>query len=285
MSVHPRLEPLGAGVGLRREHFEDILRDRPPVRWFEVIPENFLERGGYVADRLRRIAQHYRMVAHGVSLSIGSTDPLDGEFLLRLRRFCDEVRSPWYSDHLCFTMVDHVNLNELIPLPFTREAARHVAGRVRQVRDVVERPLLLENVTYYMAVSRSQMSEAQFITEVLEQSDCGLLLDVSNVILNGRNHGFDPYEFVESIPLDRVGQLHLAGFEEHGEILLDTHARPVDGATWALFRHVIARIGPSSPLVEWDVQLPSLARLLQEADLAQRCMDEVCGAPDAAATG
>lgn len=273
-----RFPPLGAGIGLRRQHFKDILERRPPVRWFEVIPENFINRGGYCADSLRRIQEHYTLIAHGVSLSIGSTDPLDMDHLRRLKQFCDDCGSPFFSDHLCFTMVDHVNLNDLIPLPFTDEAVQNVVSRVRVVQDVLERPMLLENVTYYAAPSRSQMTEAEFITAILEQADCGLLLDVSNVVLNAINHRFDPEVFLDSIPLHRVGVLHLAGFEKHGDIMLDTHARPVSDETWALFRSVIRRIGPSSPLIEWDAEIPSLDRLLQEADMAQRYMDELCTA-------
>lgn len=269
---------LGAGIGLRRQHFRDIIDRRPPVRWFEVIPENFIGRGGFCADSLRRISEQYRIVGHGVSLSIGSTDPLDMELLREVRTFCDAVNSPWYSDHLCFTMVDHVNLNDLIPLPFTEEAVHHVAARVKVVQDILERPFLLENVTYYAAPSRSQMSEAQFITAILEEADCGLLLDVSNVLLNSINQEYDAEAFLDSIPMWRVGQLHLAGFEKDGDILLDTHARPVAEETWALYRHVLERIGPTPALIEWDSEIPSIDRLLQEADMAQRLMDEVCPA-------
>ncbi|HMQ14545.1 MAG TPA: DUF692 domain-containing protein [Phycisphaerae bacterium] len=278
------LEPLGAGVGLRREHYREIIERRPAVRWFEVIPENYLNRGGFVTDWLRRIGEHYRLIAHGVSLSIGSSDPLDMEHLRAVKRFCDEIGSPWFSDHLCFTMVDHVNLNDLIPLPFTDEAVRHVVARVKVVQEVLERPLLLENVTYYMAPSRSEMSEAEFISRIAEEADCGLLLDVSNVVLNSRNQDYDAVAFLDSLPLHRVGVLHLAGFEPFDGVWLDSHARPVDPQTWTLFREVIRRIGPTSPLVEWDADIPSLDHLLHEADLAQRIMDETAaerGAPAA----
>lgn len=270
------LQALGAGIGLRREHFDDIIKTNPPVRWFEVIPENFINRGGYVADCLRKISEKYKLVAHSISVSIGSTDPFDMDHLKRLRAFCDTYDSPWFSDHLCFTMVDHVNLNDLIPLPFTRDAINNVVERVKIVQDVMERPFLLENVTYYMAVSKSRMTEAEFITSILEEANCGLLLDVSNVVLNAKMHEYDPIEFLDSIPLERVGQLHLAGFEEKGDVLLDTHGKPVSDETWDLFRAVIERIGPSSPLVEWDVAIPTLERLMREADMAQTLMDEVC---------
>jgi uncharacterized protein (UPF0276 family) len=279
------LPSLGAGIGLRRQHFTEIIEREPPVRWFEVIPENFIGRGGFCADSLRKIAEHYPLVAHGVSLSIGSTDPLDMAHVGRLKRFCDEYKSPWFGDHLCFTMVDHVNLNDLIPLPFTEEAVHHVAARARIVQEVLERPFLLENVTYYMTPSRLRMTESQFITAILEEADCGLLLDVSNILLNSKNHGFDPVEFLDAIPLNRVGQVHLAGFEKQGDILLDTHGRPVDDETWALYRRVLERIGPTSALVEWDAEIPSLDRLIQEANLAQSLMDEVAVSAAATAGG
>jgi uncharacterized protein len=272
------LKAHGAGIGLRRPHFSEIIARQPTVGWFEVIPENFLGRGGYCADTLRKIAAHYRLIAHGVSLSIGSTDPLDLDHVRRLRDFCDTIHSPWFSDHLCFTMVDHVNLDDLIPLPFTPETVQHVAERVKIARDILERPLLLENVTYYMAPSRSQMSEAEFISDVLETADCGLLLDVSNVLLNSKNHGYDPLRFIDALPLERVGQLHLAGYEPHGGVLLDTHARPVSPETWDLYRAVLERIGPTSVLIEWDADIPPLPRLVREAKVAQRLMDEVTAA-------
>ncbi len=269
------LTPLGAGIGLRRQHFPDIINQQPQVNWFEVIPENYLGRGGFVTDALRRIAERYTLVGHGVSLSIGSTDPLNMTLLKEVKEFCDTCRCSWYSDHLCFTMVDHVNLNDLIPLPFTQEAVKHVAQRVKIVQEVLERPFLLENVTYYMQIAKSQMTEPEFISAVLEEADCGLMLDVSNVILNASNHDFDPIGFLDSIPLHRVGQLHLGGFEKHGGILLDTHAKPVAEETWALYQEVLERIGPTSALIEWDFEIPSLARLLQEAGMAQKLMDDI----------
>lgn len=270
------LPALGAGIGLRSEHYDEIRESRPDVGWFEVIPENFVGRGGYVAKALRDIASTYKCVGHGVGLSIGSTDPLDREHLAGLKEVLDLMDSPWYSDHLCFTMVDHVNLNDLIPLPFTDEAIHHVAERAKIVQDILERPLLLENVTYYAAPSRSQMSEAEFITRLLEAGNCGLLLDVTNVCLNAQNQHYDAIEFIDSIPLQRVAQLHLAGYEEHAHVKLDTHSQPVSEDTWALYRAVLERTGPTSALVEWDVEVPSLERLLDEQREAQRLMDEVC---------
>lgn len=269
------LEPLGAGIGLRTDHYDAILDDKPAVRWFEVIPENYIGRGGYMRRSLAQVAERYRLVAHGVGLSIGSTDPLDMDHLASIKAFCDEIDSPWFSDHLCFTMVDHVNLNDLIPLPFTEEAIKHVAARVKQVQEMLERPFLLENVTYYMAPATDEMTEAEFLTALLGEADCGLLLDVANVVLNAKNHGaYTPEQFFDAIPMHRVGQMHLAGHEAYGDVLLDTHAAPVNEETWAAFRAAVKRTGPTSVLIERDNEIPPLADLLAEADEAQRHMDE-----------
>lgn len=269
------LPSLGAGAGLRHEHLRQILDSLPPFSWFEIITENFLDIGGISREALLEIRDKYPIIAHGVCLSIGSTDALDLDYLKRLRRFLDEFRIPWASDHLCFTMVDHTNLNDLIPLPFTEEAVEHVSGRLRQVQEILERPFLVENVTRYMTVSDRQMSESEFISEVLTRSGCGLLLDVTNVFLNSKMHNFDPYQFLRSIPLDRVGQIHLAGWDaEDDRIIIDSHDAPVPAPVWDLFREAIRLIGPTSVLIEWDNELPPVTRLLEETEIAERVMRE-----------
>lgn len=272
------LPALGAGLGLRHEHFEEILEQQPPVRWFEIITEDFFEYGGYAREMLERIRAQYRIIPHGVCLSIGSTDPLDLDYLKRLKTFLDLLDPPWTSDHLCFTMVDHTNLNELIPLPFTKESADNVAERARRVQDYLERPLLLENVTRYITVSQREMNESEFINTVLDKGDCGLLLDITNVHLNAAFHGFDPLEFIQSLPLNRVGQVHLAGWEPDANgLVLDSHDAPVPPEVWQLFRATLDLMGPTSALIEWDNQLPPLSRLLEESVTAERLMREVCG--------
>ncbi len=269
------LTPFGGGAGLRGEHFEEILSRRPPFRWFEIITENFMDFGGYLLESLEEIRKHYRIMPHGVCLSIGSTDPLDLDFLKRLKVFLDRFDAPWYSDHLCFTMVDHTNLNELIPLPFTRESANNVIERVKVVQNVLERPFLVENVTRYITVSDREMGEAEWIATILEGADCGLLLDVTNVQLNSIFHGYDPLEFIKSLPLGRVGQMHLAGWQtEDGEII-DSHDAPVPPEVWELFKKTIALTGPTSVLVEWDKDLPSVDRLLEEAEMADEVMKQI----------
>ncbi len=274
----PQLPALGAGVGLRSDYFDEILDRQPPVRWFEVIPENFLHRGGRLRRVLSQLAERYRLVAHGVGLSIGSTDPLDLDHVRALRAFCDDIQSPWFSDHLCFTVVDHVNLNELMPLPFTRETVKHLTPRIHKVQEELARPFLLENVTYYAAPARDEMTEAQFISEIIEATGCGLLLDVANVVLNARNHaGYSPTDFFDAIPMHRVGQMHLAGHEPYMGVMLDTHAAPVSDETWEAFRQAVLRTGPTSVLIERDAQLPTLDALVEEAEHAQRIMEEAMG--------
>lgn len=269
------LPALGGGAGLRHSHFSDIIEKRPPFKWFEIINEDFVNYGGSVREKLQEIRRHYPIIGHSVCISIGSTDPLNMEFLAQLKLFLDQIESPWTSDHLCFTMVDHTNLNELIPLPFTDEAVQNVADRVRIVQDVLERPFLLENVTRYVTVSDREMSEVEFISQILERADCGLLLDVTNVYLNAQFHKFDPEEFIRQLPLARIGQMHLSGFEvdENGEYI-DSHDAPVPEAVWDLFRTTIKLTGPSSVLIEWDKSLPEVEVLLAEAEAADARMQE-----------
>lgn len=270
------LKALGGGAGLRHKHFQEILDKNPPFNWFEVISEDFMGYGGHEKEVLQEIRSRYPIIGHGVCMSLGSTDPLDMEYLRNLRAFLDEIDSPWTSDHLCYTMIDHTNLNELIPVPFTQEAVDNIASRLKVIQDTLERPFLVENVTRYITVSDREMSELEFICKVLEEGDCGLLLDVTNVHLNAEYHGYDAYEFISSLPLERIGQMHLAGSEpgEDGEII-DSHDAPVPPEVWELFKHTIALTGPSSVLVEWDNHLPPVETLLEETQIADRTMAEV----------
>ncbi|MFN8390039.1 MAG: DUF692 domain-containing protein [Bdellovibrionota bacterium] len=274
------LPALGGGAGLRNEHFEEILETRPPFNWFEVISENVMGFGGWVREAFQEIRKQYRIIPHGVCMSIGSTDPLNLTYLKNLRAFCDELDAPWTSDHLCFTMVDHTNLNELIPLPFTKECAENIIDRVKKVQDLLGRPFLLENVTRYLTISDREMSESEFISTIAEKADCGILLDVTNVHLNSLFHGYDAYEFIRSLPLDRVGQMHLAGWESDDGQIIDSHDAPVPPEVWELFRKTLELTGPSSVLVEWDAQLPNVQRLLEETVMADRLIEEVCGRPE-----
>jgi uncharacterized protein (UPF0276 family) len=270
------LKSYGAGAGLRFEHFAEILEKKPAFNWFEVIAEDFMKIGGKSRKSFDLIKEQYQIISHGVCMAIGSTDPLDMDYLKTLKEFADEVKSPWLSDHLAFTMVDHTNLVDLIPLPFTKEAVNHIAERVRIVQDYMEKPFLLENVTRYITVSDREMPENEFLTGILEKANCGLLLDVTNVYLNGQFHKYDPYEFICSLPYERVGQIHLAGWEPDTDgSVIDSHDAPVPPEVWDLFKKVIALTGPTSVLIEWDNSLPPVEQLLQEAQTADKLMAEV----------
>lgn len=260
---------------MRHSHMEEIVETKPTCHWFEIIAEAFAFVGGRDAELLSQIQKDYPVVAHGVGLSVGSTDPLNFSYLKGLKAFLDRINSPWYSDHLCFTMVDHININELVPLPFTKEAARNCIDRIRIIQNYLERPFLIENVTRYMTVSDSEMSETEFINIILDQADCGLLLDVTNVYLNSQIHHFDPIQFIKSLPLRRVGQMHLAGWESRvdGEIL-DSHDGPIPMEVYDLFAETIKLVGPSSVVVEWDRKLPPLSMLVAEARVVDEIMSD-----------
>ena len=277
------LKAYGGGVGLRHAHFKDIIEKKPELNWFEIINEDFMNRGGWEREALREIRKHYPIIGHGVCLSIGSTDPLDLEYLADLKKFLHEIKSPWTSDHLCFTMVDHTNLNDLIPVPFTDEAVKNIVERVRVVKDVLELPFMLENVTRYITVSDREMSESAFINRILDEADCGLLLDVTNVYLNSRYHKFDPFDFIQSLPLERVGQYHLSGFqiEEDGSYI-DSHDAEVPDEVWELFEKTIQLTGPSSVLVEWDKSLPPIEDLVKEAKKIDQHVKNALGSLKAA---
>lgn len=270
----PYVPCLGVGVGLRRAHHEHILAQRPEVPWFEVLTENYLNRGGLIRRDLLEIASRYTMVTHGVAMSVGSTDPLNWEHLARVKQLNRDINAQWTSEHLCFSTVNHANLSGLVPLPFTREVVKHVAERVRIVQDYLELPFLLENVTYYMKVSDREMDEVTFTNEILNRADCGLLLDVNNVYINGRNHGFDPAEFIRALPAARIGQIHVAGHDESGELIKDTHDCPVIDAVWALLRVARDHAGPVSTNIEWDAEIPSWEEMSQETDIARRIFAE-----------
>ncbi len=261
---------LGHGVGLRREHFDRVLSAPTGVDWFEVISENFMVEGGRPLDVLTRVRRDYPVVLHGVSLSIGSVDPLDEEYLERLKNLAAIVEPAWLSDHLCWTGVGGRNAHDLLPLPYTDEVAGHVIERVLRVQEYLGRRIALENVSSYLTYSASRIEEWEFLTTVAERADCGILLDINNVYVSSVNHGFDPKEYVDSIPRHRVWQFHLAGHSDHGTHLLDTHDHPVPDAVWDLYRRAVNRFGGVSTLVEWDGNIPEWNRLEEESLRARR---------------
>jgi hypothetical protein len=259
----------GFGLGLRTEHFDAILEHPPAIDWFEIISENFMVEGGKPLHYLDRIRERYPMAMHGVSLSIGSTDPLDMDYLQALRALARRVEPIWISDHLCWTGVEGINSHDLLPLPYTEAAIAHVSARVSQVQDVLGRELLLENLSSYVEFSGSDMPEWAFVAEIARRSGCRLLLDVNNIQVSARNHGFDPMDYLAGIPGDRVWQIHLAGHSDHGDYAIDTHDHDVPGEVWRLYEATIARFGRISTMIERDDDIPPLPVLLQELELAR----------------
>jgi uncharacterized protein (UPF0276 family) len=267
------LPHLGFGVGLRTVHFNDLLRHWPAVDWFEIISENFMDSGGRPRYVLDQIAERYPVVMHGVSLSIGSTDPLDFEYLGKLKRLADAVQPRWISDHVCWTGVAGRNTHDLLPIPLTEESLAHVAARVRQVQDYLERPLVLENPSSYVTFAASTMPEWEFLARLAEAADCGLLLDVNNVYVSSVNHDFDPVEYVRSVPHQRIVQFHLAGHTHCGTHLIDTHDREVVDPVWELYRLAHQLTGGVSTLLEWDARIPPFSVVHAEVLKARRYLD------------
>jgi uncharacterized protein len=265
---------LGLGVGLRAVHFPYILSNQPQVDWFEIISENFMDSGGRPRYVLEQIAERYPVVMHGVSLSIGSTDPLNVEYLTKLKRLAAAVKPLWISDHLCWTGVLGLNAHDLLPIPLNEETLAHVVERVRTVQDFLERPLVLENPSSYVTFAGSTMSEWEFLTRMAGEADCGLLLDVNNVYVSSINHDFDPVEFVENVPHQRIVQVHLAGHTDCGKYRIDTHDDHVIDPVWELYRLAHRRTGGVSTLLEWDAKIPPFPVVHAEVLKAKEYMSD-----------
>ena len=259
----------GFGLGQRTEHYRDFLDSGQPVDWLEVISENYLVPGGKPLAMLERIRRDHPMVMHGVSMSIGGTDPLDWNYLRDLRALIERIDPAWVSDHLCWTAVDQRQMHDLLPIPHTQEALNHVVDRIGQVQDFLGRRLVLENASSYVRFDVDEMSEGEFVAQVLARADCDLLLDVNNVYVNSRNHGFDALAYIASLPAGRVRQIHLAGHEDLGTHLVDTHDRPVGDAVWALYVEAIRHVGPVPTMIERDDDIPPLWQLLGELERAR----------------
>jgi uncharacterized protein (UPF0276 family) len=265
----PTWPTLGFGAGLRAEHYGDVLGDAGGVEWFEAITDNYLDTRGRPLDVLEAVRRDRPIALHGVALSIGSVDPLDERYLAALKALIDRVEPAIVSDHLCWSGVGGRALFDLLPLPLTEEALDHVVDRVRRVQDVLGRHILLENPSTYLAWTASTIPEAEFLAALAERADCGLLLDVNNVYVSSVNLGFDPRKYLDAIPPQRVGQIHLAGFSDMGSYLFDTHSRPISAEVLDLYEHVLRRMGPISTLVEWDDDIPEWPRLVAEVDRAR----------------
>jgi uncharacterized protein len=281
------LPKLGLGLGLRSVHFEEILTRRPAVDWFEAISENFMDSGGRPRAVIREVAEHYPIVLHGVSLSIGSSDPLNLDYLERLKRLADEIRPAWVSDHLCWTGIMGLNSHDLLPMPLTEESLAHVSARVRQVQDVLGRPLILENPSSYVRFAQSTMEEPEYLRRLAEETGCGLLLDVNNVYVSCFNAGTDPAAYIHAFPCESVVQMHLAGHQQCGNHVIDTHDRPVRPEVWDLFRLAWQRTGGASTLLEWDGDIPAFdachAELLKaKSHMGGRLDPRLAGPPEPA---
>lgn len=252
---------LGFGLGLRADHYSEILNGGASVDWFEAISENYMDDGGRPIQRLMQIRRDRPVALHGVSLSIGSVDPLDEDYLERLKKLIDQIQPALVSDHCCWTGFEGQNLHDLLPVPYTLEALRHISERILRVQDRIGRRILLENVSSYISFAHSEMDEWEFLSELVRRADCGLLLDVNNVYVSSVNHGFDPLEFLSGIPADRIGQIHLAGHSESvskdgSRFLIDTHDTSVCPKVWMLYEQAIQLTGPVSTMVEWDTDIP-----------------------------
>jgi len=264
---------LGHGVGLRRQHFDRFLEGSTRCDFLEVISENFMDAGGKARAVLRRMRERYPVVLHGVSLSIGSSDPLDFRYLDSLRALAEEIRPEWVSDHLCWTGADGVNAHDLLPLPYTEEALAHVVERVRRVQDRLGRQIALENVSSYLRYRFSEMPEWEFLARISEEADCGILLDVNNFYVSAVNHDFDPHAYLDGVPSARVWQIHLGGPSQQGPLLIDTHDSGILSPVWDLYERTIRKLGPTSTLIEWDAKVPAFSVLEAEMLEARRRHD------------
>lgn len=264
------LPNLGFGLGLRTDYYKTILADKPAVDWFEVITENYLVSGGKPLFYLDHIRANYPMVMHGVSLSIGSTDPLNTDYLRQLKALAARIEPAWISDHLCWTGVNGVNLHDLLPLPYTEAAIDHVVNRVSAVQDFLGRRILLENVSSYVSYAHSEMSEWDFLSAVAERADCLILLDINNIYVSAHNHGFDPLVYLHNLPVNRIQQIHLAGHLNLGNMIIDSHGDSVIDPVWSLYEAALHRFGSVSTMIERDDNIPPFAELLTELEMAKQ---------------
>lgn len=265
----------GYGLGLRTEHFDAVLQENPVVDWFEIISENFMVAGGKPRHYLDAIRSRYPLAMHGVSLSIGSTDPFDMGYLRDLRNLVRHVEPIWISDHLCWTGNGGINSHDLLPLPYTEEAIAHVTARIGEVQDFLGREILIENVSTYVSFAGAEMEEAAFLAEIVQRSGCRILLDVNNIYVSSRNHGYDADAYVTQLPADRIWQIHLAGHSDYGDYVIDTHDHPVRKEVWDLYERTIRKIGPVTTMIERDDHIPPLGELVVELDEARRIGNRV----------
>lgn len=264
---HPSL---GMGLGLRTDHYQYILEHSPAVDWFEILTENYLFDGGKPLYFLDKVRENYPLVMHGVSLSIGSTDPLNFDYLKKVKQLAERIQPKWISDHLCWTGVNQRNIHDLLPLPYTENTIDHIVERVKCVQDFYKQRILLENVSSYITYKESEMTEWEFLTEIAYRADCLILLDINNIYVSSYNHGFDPETYLQAIPVDSVQQFHLAGHQNCDDYIIDTHDHPVINEVWELYAKAIKRFGDVSTMIERDDQIPPFEELWQELDYAKK---------------
>ena len=261
---------LGFGLGLRTDHYETIIREKPPIEWFEIITENYLVPGGKPLYFLDKIREDYPMVMHGVSMSIGSSDDLDWDYLKQVKNLAQRVQPRWISDHLCWTGVLNKNAHDLLPLPYTEEAIDHVSKRIQQVQEFLGRQILIENVSSYISYQDSVMTEWEFINAILQRADCLMLLDVNNIYVSGFNHEFNPLDYITAIPSERIYQIHLAGHSDMGDYIIDTHDHAIIDEVWTLYAKTLQHHGMISTMIERDDNIPPLSELVTELQRAKK---------------
>jgi hypothetical protein len=272
-SWQEQLKIQNVGLGFRACHYSYIVENIPSVPWFEIITENYLGKQGVALKQLQILREHYPLVFHGVSMSLGSTDPLNAAYLQQLKQLSAVIKPAYISDHLCWTSVNGEYFHELMPLPYTEETIKHVTARIQQVQDFLGQQILIENVSSYLNYSYSTMPEWEFLNAIAESADCFILLDLNNIYVSGQNHGFDPSLYINKINASRVRQFHLAGFLDCDTHLLDTHGAQVHPQVWSLYETALEQFGAIPTLIEWDNDIPSFPELLNEASKAQKLMD------------
>lgn len=260
---------LGFGLGLRPDHYEEILSSNPPIDWFEIITENYLVPGGKPHYYLNQICERYPVVMHGVSMSIGSTDKIDFEYLQQVKLLSERIKPKWISDHLCWTGVHGKNMHDLLPLPYTEESIQHIVGRIQKIQDFLGQQILIENVSSYITYQQSQITEWEFISEISNQADCRILLDLNNIYVSSVNHDFDPSTYLTNVPKNRVCQFHLAGHSNMGNYIIDTHDQDIIDPVWNLYAEALKHFGFVATMIERDDNIPPLESLVTELNYAR----------------
>ncbi|MBI3590968.1 MAG: DUF692 domain-containing protein [Candidatus Melainabacteria bacterium] len=269
-----KLPYLGVGLGLRRELYNPILTHKKEIDWLEIAPENYICRGGEILQRIINTKKYFSIIPHGLNLSIGGTEPFDPVLINNVKEFFKLINPPWFSDHLCFNYVEKTYIHDLIPLPFNKATVKHVAGRIKKIEDIFQIPFLIENPSYYMVLD-NEINEAEFISKIVEKADCGLLLDINNVYVNSQNHKYNPVGFLDSLPLERTVQVHIAGHLNKGKIIIDTHGESIINQVYELFKELLKRCSPKAILLERDFNFPKFSELLYEIKKIRTIMKSI----------